>query len=178
MKMNTYPEPALSRENRLPLDASPSSSAKADTVLEFGRFRVLMRQRQLLADGVPVELGTRAFDLLAVLLEADGLLLTKEELLSRVWPGFVVSEENLKVQVSALRKALGADRDVIRTEFGRGYRFTGALCSSAAANECQRPTRAKLRSGRTLFLQNCWQSPRCRVSSISAQMYSDNSVPG
>jgi hypothetical protein len=49
--------------------------------------------------------------------EADGLLVTKEELLSRVWPSIVVSEENLKVPASALRKALGADRDVIRTEF-------------------------------------------------------------
>src|SRR5205814_4912092 len=81
--------------------------------LTFGRFRVLLRRRQLLADGVPVELGTRAFDVLLVLLDADGALVTKQELLSRVWPGVVVAEENLKFQVSALRKALGADRDVI-----------------------------------------------------------------
>ena len=49
-----------------------SSWAAADAALEFGRFRVLLRQRQLVADGVPIELGTRAFDLLLVLLEADG----------------------------------------------------------------------------------------------------------
>jgi DNA-binding winged helix-turn-helix (wHTH) protein len=85
--------------------ANRSNPAIRDAALEFGRFRVLLRQRQLLADGVPVELGTRAFDLLLALLEADGLLLTKEELVSRVWPDVVVSEENLKVQVSALRKA-------------------------------------------------------------------------
>ena len=126
-----------------------SSSATADSTVEFGRFRVLLRQRQLLADGVPVEIGTRAFDLLVVLLEADGLLVTKEELLSRVWPGIVVSEENLKVQVSALRRALGADRDVIRTEFGRGYRFTGVLCTNAVTDAHQRPTRLRQRSGRT-----------------------------
>ena len=71
------------------------------------------------------------------------MLVSKEELLSRVWPGIVVSEENLKVQVSALRKALGADRDIIRTEFGRGYRFTGALCSNAAADACQSPDTSK-----------------------------------
>src|SRR5437762_3663767 len=100
--------------------------------LTFGRFRVLLRRRQLLADGVPVELGTRAFDVLLVLLDADGALVTKQELLSRVWPGVVVAEENLKFQVSALRKAVGADRDVIHTEFGRGYRFTGVLGSNAA----------------------------------------------
>src|SRR5271165_4619248 len=119
--------------------------------IEFGRFRVLLRQRQLLADGVLVELGTRAFDLLLVLLDADGLLVTKEELLSRVWPGIVVSEENLKVQVSALRKALGADRDVIRTEFGRGYRFTGVLRSSSVPNVYRRSTPERLRSGTALF---------------------------
>ena len=116
--------------------ANRSGSVTDDAALLFGRFRVLLRQRQLLADGVPVELGTRAFDLLLVLLEADGSLVSKEELLSRVWPGIVVSEENLKVQVSALRKALGADRDVIRTEFGRGYRFT-----ERAALECRGGTR-------------------------------------
>jgi DNA-binding winged helix-turn-helix (wHTH) protein len=119
----------------------------------------------LLADGVPVELGTRAFDLLLVLLEADGLLITKEELLSRVWPGLVVSEENLKVQVSALRKALGADRDVIRTEFGRGYRFTGLLWTNNVTDESLSPMRPKQRRGRILFSQNCRQMPRCNFSS-------------
>src|SRR5438874_12868685 len=158
MKTNTHPEPAPWRENPLPHDASESSSALADAALEFGRFCVLLRRRELLADGVPVELGTRAFDLLLVLLQADGSLVTKEELLSRVWPGIVVSEENLKVQVSALRKALGADRDVIRTEFGRGYRFTGVLRSNDAADARQSPTHARLGRGRTLFPQYCRES--------------------
>jgi DNA-binding winged helix-turn-helix (wHTH) protein len=164
MNTNTYPEPALWRENPLLQDANRSGRATAEAALEFGRFRVLLRQRQLLADGFPVEIGTRAFDLLVILLEADGLLLTKEELLSRVWPDVVVSEENLKVQISALRKALGADRDVIHTEFGRGYRFTGVLRPNAAAEGCARSMRAKLRSGRTLFPQHSWQSPRCSFS--------------
>jgi hypothetical protein len=65
----------------------------------------------------------------------------------------VVSEENLKVQVSTLRKALGADRDVIRTEFGRGYRFTGVLRSTSVPDAYCCSTRAKPRSGRTLFPQ-------------------------
>ena len=103
-------------------------------VLEFGRFRVLLRQRQLLADRVPIALGTRAFDLLLVLLEADGALVTKGALLSRVWPGIVVAEENLKVQISGLRKALGEDRDFIRTDFGRGYRFTAAIRPAVASH--------------------------------------------
>src|SRR5947209_20610036 len=95
-----------------------SSREAAEATLEFGRFRVLLRQRQLLADGVPIELGTRALDLLMALLKADGLLISTEELLSGVWPGIVVSEENLKVEVFALRKARAGRRDVIRAEFG------------------------------------------------------------
>jgi DNA-binding winged helix-turn-helix (wHTH) protein len=107
---------------------------------------VLLRRRRLLADGVPVELGTRAFDLLLVLLEADGARVTKQELLNRVWPSIVVSEENLKVHVSVLRKALGADRDLIHTEFGRGYRFIGTLRSNTTVYACRGPRRAKQRS--------------------------------
>jgi DNA-binding winged helix-turn-helix (wHTH) protein len=130
------------------LDAYPAgtSRAPADVALEFGRFRVLPRQRRLVADGMPIALGTRALDLLLVLLEADGSLVTKNELLSRVWPGTVVAEENLKVHISALRKALGEDRDFIRTEFGRGYRFTAAVRSTVAWSACQRRTRRGHRS--------------------------------
>jgi DNA-binding winged helix-turn-helix (wHTH) protein len=98
-----------------------------NAVIRFGRFGVLRRQRQLIADGVPVQLGTRAFDILLVLLEADGALVTKDELFRRVWPGIVVAEANLKVQISALRRALGEHRGYIRTDFGRGYRFTAPV---------------------------------------------------
>ena len=160
-----YRESPFPRAQWQPMCRHRTNPAAAEATFEFGRFRLLLRQRQLVADGVPIELGARAFDLLLVLLEADGSLVTKKELLSRVWPGIVVSEENLKVQVSALRKALGADRDVIRTEFGRGYRFTGVLRSNAAADARQYPMRAKLRSGRTLFPQNWWQSLRCSFNS-------------
>ena len=129
------------------------------------------RRRELLADGIPVELGTRAFDALLVLLEADGSLVTKDELLNRVWPDIVVSEENLKVQVAALRKALGADRDIIRTEFGRGYRFTGVLRSNALAALPERPMRAKSRSVRIVFPQYCCrQSLRCSFSDATDEV--------
>ena len=123
-----------------------SSRAPAEPALEFGRFRVLLRQRQLVADGVPIDLGTRALDLLLVLLETDGSLVSKDELMSRVWPAIVVAEENLKTQIFALRKALGEDRDFIRTEFGRGYRFTAEVRSTADRSACQRPARQRRRS--------------------------------
>jgi DNA-binding winged helix-turn-helix (wHTH) protein len=145
-------EPALSCENR-PIRRDHSSMTRdwsnpgtAEAAFEFGRFRVLLRQRQLVADGVPIELGTRALDLLLVLLEDNGSLVTRDELFRRVWPGIVVSEANLKVQISALRRALGEDRDFIRTEIGRGYRFTAAVRSTVARTACQRTTRRGHRS--------------------------------
>jgi len=114
---------------------------------------VLRRQRLLLADGVPVELGTRAFDILIVLLEADGALVTHNEMQSRVWPGIVVARDNLKVQISALRKALGEDRELIRTENGRGYRFTAPVRVTAAGWECLSTRRAaKPQNGRNAVL--------------------------
>jgi len=102
-------------------------ASRTETPLEFGRFRVLLRERRLLAGGVSVELGARAFDILMVLIEADGALVTRDELQRRVWPGVVVGPDNLKVQIFALRKALGEDRELVQTEHGRGYRFTAAV---------------------------------------------------
>jgi DNA-binding winged helix-turn-helix (wHTH) protein len=163
MTMNIRPKPSRHR-NPLPQGGNTSHRATAGADLEFGRFRVLLRGRQLLADGVPVELGARAFDILVVLLEADGALVTKGELLSRVWPGVVVSEENVKFQVAALRKALGADRDVIRTEVGRGYRFTGVLDADAVGNPSRRPMRSRARSGLFFF-----RAVGCRSGAVSAR---------
>jgi TolB-like protein/DNA-binding winged helix-turn-helix (wHTH) protein/Flp pilus assembly protein TadD len=105
--------------------------------IEFGRFRLLPHRRELRADGVAVELGSRAFDVLMVLTEARGALVTKDEILSRVWPDTVVEENNLVVQISALRKALGEDRDFIRTVSGRGYRFIAEIRTSVAASEAE-----------------------------------------
>jgi DNA-binding winged helix-turn-helix (wHTH) protein len=137
--MNIYAAPALHREVSLQYGANQSTGTAVDAALEFGRFRVLLRQRQLVADGAPVVLGTRAFDLLLALLEANGSLVSKDELVRRVWPGIVVAEENLKVQIFALRNALGEDRDFIRTEIGRGYRFTGAIRRTAEWGVCRHP---------------------------------------
>ncbi len=100
--------------------------------VEFGRFRLLPHRRELRADGVAVELGSRAFDVLMVLVEARGALVTKDEILSRVWPDTVVEENNLAVQISTLRKALAEDRDSIRTVSGRGYRFVAEIRTSPA----------------------------------------------
>jgi DNA-binding winged helix-turn-helix (wHTH) protein len=96
----------------------------------FGRFTVTLSRRELLADGKPVELSGRNYDILIALIQADGRIVTKNELLERVWPGRVVDESNLQNGISLLRKALGADRELIRTIAGQGYQFVGVVQES------------------------------------------------
>ena len=105
---------------------------EAQGAVEFGRFRLLPHRRELHADGAVIQLGGRAFDVLMLLIDARGALVTKDEIMARVWPDTVVEENNLVVQISALRKALGEDRELIRTVSGRGYRFIAEIRSSAA----------------------------------------------
>ena len=153
---------AVSRQKASPRRVVRPLQPGVDAVLEFGRFRVLLRQRQLVSDGIPIELGTRAFDLLMVLLEADGSLVTKDELVSRVWQGVVVAEDNLKVQIYGLRRALGEYGDFIRTEFGRGYRFIAEISSSIARNACQHASRRSYRPSQFLSY-HCTSRRRPRV---------------
>jgi TolB-like protein/Tfp pilus assembly protein PilF len=102
----------------------PVSEAPAS--VEFGRFRILPHRREVLADGRPIELGGRAFDVLMTLIEANGAVVSKDDLISRVWPGRIIEEGNLRAQIRTVRIAL-ADQDLIRTVAGRGYQFTGEV---------------------------------------------------
>ncbi len=88
----------------------------------FGRFELKCDERRLLCDGEPVVLGSRAFDLLHCLVERQDRVVGKSELLETVWPGMVVEDSNLTVQVSALRKVLGPQ--ALATVPGQGYKFT------------------------------------------------------
>ena len=74
------------------MDPLPDAAA----VIEFGRFKLLPHRRELLADGQPIELGGRAFDMLLALVEARGTVLTKDALMDRVWPGRIVEENSLQ----------------------------------------------------------------------------------
>src|SRR5215470_635039 len=92
----------------------------------FGRFRLDLGRRQLSRDGDVVQLGSRAIDILCVLASAKGNLVTKDEIMERVWPGLVVAESNIQVHVSALRRALDEGKEGLGhvvTVPGRGYRF-------------------------------------------------------
>src|SRR6478672_2146005 len=99
-------------------------------IYEFDQFRVDARKRLLLRDGNPVRLPTKAFEILLVLLEGNGRLVEKDELMQRVWPDTVVEENNLTVNISALRKSLtetpGEHRYVV-TVPGRGYQFVAEV---------------------------------------------------
>jgi predicted ATPase/DNA-binding winged helix-turn-helix (wHTH) protein len=100
----------------------------------FGRFDLQPDERRQSADGVPVHLGRHAFDLLIALIDRAGYLVTKHELLARVWAGVVVEENSLQVQISVLRRIVGPD--AIATVSGHGYRFTlsvAAVTEPAAA---------------------------------------------
>lgn len=110
----------------------PADRLRDDRSVGFGRYRMFPALRLLLRDGVKIDLGARAFDVLLRLLEAGGELLSKDELIDKVWAGAVVEENNLQAQISAIRRALGADREMISTEFGRGYRLsTGGQASAS-----------------------------------------------
>jgi DNA-binding response OmpR family regulator len=102
-------------------------ASNRDTIIRFGRFCVLPRTRQFFAEGTPVEVGSRAFDLLMVLVEARGELVSKDEIINGVWPTTSVEETNLRVQISLLRKALGKDGDIIKNVPGRGYVFVAPV---------------------------------------------------
>src|SRR5712672_1942898 len=105
----------------------------------FRAFELQPDKRKLLRDGATISLRPRAFDLLVALVDRAGHLVTKDELLERVWPKMVVEEAALHVQVSALRKVVGAN--AITTVSGRGYQFT--LPVTKGAGEADRVSAPK-----------------------------------
>src|ERR1700689_822194 len=94
-------------------------------VYESGGWEVDLATRELRTRGDSVALGRRAFAIFAVLVQSAGKLVTRDEIMARVWPDTIVGENTLEVHISAVRKALGADRQTLRTSPGRGYRLEG-----------------------------------------------------
>lgn len=103
--------------------------------LRFRGFQVVPEARVLLEGGRVVEIGGRAFDILVVLLESRGRIISKRDLISRVWPSTVVDDCNLRFQLSQLRKVLGTHRDAIKTISGRGYMLATDLGCEAMQRE-------------------------------------------
>ena len=98
-------------------------------VYKFGEFRLDVVERRLYRREVPVQLPSKTFDILKLLVERKGDVVTKEELIRRVWPGQFVEEGNLTVRMSALRKALDESPEYrfIETVSGHGYRFVARI---------------------------------------------------
>src|SRR5258707_14040746 len=78
-------------------------------VNESGEWEIDLARRELRARGAPVPIGSRAFDIIEVLVRSAGELVTKHDLASRVWPGAIVEDTALQFHISAIRKALGPD---------------------------------------------------------------------
>src|SRR4029453_17204833 len=112
-----------------PLKPSKPAGATTSEAL-FGPFRLLPAQFLLLEGDKPVSLGSRALEILIALLERSGELISKKDLMARVWPNTFVEPANLTVHISALRRALRDGRDGNRFIInipGRGYRFVAAV---------------------------------------------------
>jgi DNA-binding winged helix-turn-helix (wHTH) protein len=112
-----------------------ASAASVD--ISFGPFRLLSTQFLLLEGDKPVPLGSRALELLIALLERRGELVSKQDLMARVWPNVFVEPANLTVHMSALRRALrdGQDgRRFIVNIPGRGYRFVASVDTPESGN--------------------------------------------
>jgi DNA-binding response OmpR family regulator len=101
--------------------------------IRFRSYRVLPGARLLLRGEQPIGIGGRAFDLLMVLLISRGTVVTKAEIAEHVWPTTTVDEGNLRFQVTELRKALGGDRDLIKTVPGRGYLLAAEVAAVSSS---------------------------------------------
>jgi predicted ATPase/DNA-binding winged helix-turn-helix (wHTH) protein len=129
----------LERDTAMPSDRPlsripPPIRTSLPPLLRVGRCTVEARLGVLARDGKAVALGRRAFKVLVVLLEADGELVSNEDILLRVWDGTVVEHNTVQAQISALRRALGNDRALLKTYSGRGYRLMTASQSSLATS--------------------------------------------
>src|SRR5215510_16441718 len=94
-------------------------------VYAYQDWEIDLARRELRLRGARVPIGGRAFEIMEVLVEAAGDTINKYDLMDRVWPGAVVEENTLQFHISAVRKALGHDREMLKTVFGRGYSLLG-----------------------------------------------------
>lgn len=101
------------------------SGASPNLVYTREAWEVDLARRELRSRGTPVALGGRAFEIVEVLAQAEGQLVTKDQLMERIWPGAIVGDNTLHVHISAVRKAFGSDRGMLKTSPGRGYRLVG-----------------------------------------------------
>ena len=153
-----HPEPGVDARRDLqssdtdqPLFGKGTNPAvPAPSEIAFGSFRLIPAQFLLLEGDKPVRLGSRALEILIVLLERPGELVSKQELMARVWPNIFVEPANLTVHISALRRTLRDGRDGNRFIInvpGRGYSFVASVEVSDTRTERERPSQPRLSPG-------------------------------
>ena len=117
-------------QSGLSLEIASGAASASRPAYSFGPFQLFPSQRLLLANDRKVQLGSRAFDILTVLVERAGKVVGKDELVARAWPNVFVEDSNLKTQVCGLRRSLdeaGAGGGYIVTIPGRGYNFVARV---------------------------------------------------
>ncbi|TDK31859.1 adenylate cyclase [Rhizobium deserti] len=113
------------------------------SLLQFDDYEIDIEQRRLTERGQPLRLGGRAFDILSTLVSRAGEVISKEELISLVWPTTTVEEGSLRVHLVSLRKTLGdRAKHYIETIPGRGYVFAGRVRPLARSEEVREPDTA------------------------------------
>lgn len=118
------------------------SRGSAHQTIMFGPFCLDISRHVLLKGNEPVQVGSRALEILIALIDHPGELVEKDELVARAWPNVTVDESNLRAQVALLRKTLGegqAGARYIAVVPGRGYRFVAPLTYSGVAGEAEAP---------------------------------------
>lgn len=109
----------------MPIQGAHASARNAERVYMRRQWEIDLGQHELRAHGVPIPLGNRAFEIMTVLVQSAGKIVTKDDLMSRVW-GVTVEENTIQVHISAIRKSFGPDRGMLKTVSGRGYRLLGS----------------------------------------------------
>ncbi len=109
------------------------AASAAESAISFGPYRLLPTQRLLMEGDKPVRLGSRALDILTALVEHRGEVVSRDELMARVWPNTHVEEGNLKFQISALRRTLGGGNRYLVNIPGRGYSFVAPVARAEEA---------------------------------------------
>jgi Tol biopolymer transport system component/DNA-binding winged helix-turn-helix (wHTH) protein len=131
-----------------------------DALYEFGPYRLDCPKRLLLRDGKSLTMAPKTFDLLLLLVESRGRVLTKKELMGALWPDTFVEEANLTFQISGLRKALGDEgAEWIETVPRHGYRFNGAVVQLRPATSAPKEVQPTNANGPTLDVRESELSP-------------------
>ncbi|MFJ1211715.1 winged helix-turn-helix domain-containing protein [Burkholderia pyrrocinia] len=118
-------------------------------MIRIGTLHVFLDRREIRSNGKLLRIGSRAFEILELLIRANGALVSKDEIMQRVWPHTIVEENNLQVHIAALRKALADDRNLIVTVPGRGYRLVGGQIEGGAP---ARPATSRLTAAPTALV--------------------------